>query len=730
MAGLFTELKRRNVFRVAAAYAAIAWLSLELLSIVLPTFGAPDWTLRAVIAILALGFIPAVAFAWAFELTAEGIKRESELDRSTLAESRTRKLDMVVIAVLVAAIGVLAVDRLVLDDRRPARVAGTVTVDRIDSIAVLPFEDFSPGGNHSYLGTGIADTILHSLTQLPGLKVAARTSSFQLAEQKADVAAIGEALGVGAVLEGSVQVVGNQLRIIAQLVRTSDHSHLWSRTFDGTTDDIFATQDVIAAEVVKSLRGDATPAPAPQQRTELGVFELVAEGRHLWQLRNPRDIAEAVRLLERAIAIDPDYAPARAELAAAVWFNALYGALDRVEAQRRAEAEIAKTLELDPNNAQAWSIRGLIFSQSIDRASTIAAYERALELNPSDANTLVWLSQELTMAGLHNESRKHIEEAFRLDRMNMYVRGRYAAALAQTGEPGGNRRALAIIEESVRLEPSNPRVLDDAAGVTLVAGDPVKGAQYALEALRIRPESMNPRGHVMSLFALLDKPEYLRAWGEHVDAAMPDDAPRGTWALMAGDYERFAASMERLRHLHPKLVETASNYGLALALIGRNDDAIDWLTSSLERLRAARYEDNPSIGELVSLGLLSWLHADRGDEQQAEAYRAQMRPLFARLQQNGRPPGIDGLLMETGYYIAQQDFDAAVDALRAHSQTNERLLFSIWRDFPWMAEFVQRADVQELFAQWELEQQMIFERLQQANLSPALFDPSRLDELQ
>src|SRR5690606_2958188 len=131
---------------------------------------------------------------------------------------------------------------------------------------------------HAYLGTGIADTILHSLTQLPGLKVAARTSSFQLAAQRADIAAIGQALGVGAVLEGSVQVVGNQLRIIAQLVRTSDHSHLWSKTFDGTTDDIFATQDTIAAEVVKSLRGDAVPAPAPQQRTELGVFELVAEG--------------------------------------------------------------------------------------------------------------------------------------------------------------------------------------------------------------------------------------------------------------------------------------------------------------------------------------------------------------------------------------------------------------------------------------------------------------------
>src|SRR5690606_12622180 len=149
---------------------------------------------------------------------------------------------------------------------------------------------------------------------------------------------------------------------------------------------------------------------APQSRTEPEVFELVAKGRHLWQLRNTRDLNEAVAALERAVTIDPAYAPARAELASAIWFSALYGTADRQLARERAEAEISRTLELDSRNAQAWAIRGLIRSQSVDRAATIAAYERALTYNPNDANTMVWLSQELTMAGLHNESRTWLEE--------------------------------------------------------------------------------------------------------------------------------------------------------------------------------------------------------------------------------------------------------------------------------------------------------------------------------
>lgn len=725
MAGLFTELKRRNVFRVAAAYAAVAWLSLELLSIVLPEFGAPAWALRALIIVLVVGFIPALIFAWAFEMTPDGIKREKHVDRSEPGlQQSAKKLDQVVIVLVIAAIGVLALDRFVLDPRGVSPSAPTLASDRIDSIAVLPFEDFSAGGNHAYLGTGIADTILHSLTQLPGLKVAARTSSFQLAEQKADIAAIGAALGVGAVLEGSVQVVGNQLRIIAQLVRTSDQAHIWSRTFDGSTEDIFATQDTIAAEVAKSLRGDDTQAPARHHRTSSEVFELVSKGRDLWQQRNPSDIAQAVEALERAVELDPDYALARSELAAATWFSHLYGNLDRAEAQARTEAQIEQALRLDPRNAQAWSIRGLMLSQSNKASATVAAYERALELNPNDANTMVWLSQQLATSGLYNDSRRRIEQAFQLDPRNAYVRGRYAAALAQTGESTSIRRALTIVEESLALDPDNARALTDAADVTLLVGDVVKGAQYIVDAVELRPGAYNLGGHLISLFAMLGDEATARRWGEYLDSLTPDTV-RGSWAILVADFELFAEFANEYIERHPTDAFATNNQAVAAALTGDFERAIDLLERDLETWRGARYQGHPSTAELVDLGMLVWLYETTGDPARAQARREAMQPVYRGLVEQGRPPGINGMLMETGYHLANGDADAAVRALRDGSTTNERYLFPIWAKFPWFAEFAAREDVQQLFREWDAERDALAARMR-AEAPPEIYDPEAL----
>lgn len=723
MAGIFTELKRRNVFRVAAAYGAVAWLSLELLSIVLPEFGAPAWALRALIVVLVIGFIPALIFAWAFEMTPDGIKREKHVDRSEPAlQQSAKKLDQVVIVLVIAAFGVLALDRLVLDERSPPAIES----GRIDSIAVLPFEDFSAGGGHAYLGTGIADTILHSLTQLPGLKVAARTSSFQLAAQKADIATIGAALGVGAVLEGSVQVVGNQLRIIAQLVRTSDQAHIWSRTFDGSTEDIFATQDTIAAEVAKSLRGEDAPVPARQHRTSGEVFELVSKGRDLWQQRNPLDLAEAVRALERAVELDPEYALARSELAAAIWFSTLYSDLDNATARQRAEAEIEHALRLDPRNAQAWSIRGLILSQGNQPSATIAAYERALELNPSDANTMIWLAQQLAAAGLYNDSRRRIEQAFQLDPRNMYVRGRYASALAQTGERADIRRALAIINESLSLEPDNNRALNDAAEVHLLAGDIVKGVGYAIDALKRRPGAFNLMGYLVQAFAMVGDDKTAYAWGHHADMLVPDRAP-GSWAIVVGDFELFERFATTHFERNPDEPYALNNYVFALALNERYEAAIEPTERDLEIWRGQRYQGNPRAEELFDMQMLVWLYEKTGDAARADAIRAEMTPVYQQLISQGRAPGINGMLMETGYHIATGDMDAAVQALRERSTTNDRLLYSVWAKFPWVADFLPRDDVQALFSEWAAEKQVLATRMR-AEAPPEAYDPALIPD--
>ncbi len=725
MASLLTELKRRNVFRVAAAYAAVAWLSLELLSIVLPEFGAPAWALRALIIVLVVGFIPALIFAWAFEVTPDGIKPEKHVDRSEPAlQQSARKLDQVVIVLVIAAIGVLVLDRFVLDPRQDSAKVAAATGDEINSIAVLPFEDFSAGGDHAYLGTGIADTILHSLAQIDGLKVAARTSSFQLAEQKADIAAIGVALGVGAVLEGSVQVVGNQLRIIAQLVRTSDQSHLWSKTFSGTTDDIFATQDTIAAAVAETLKGRGSAAPAPQDSTEPEVYALFLKGRELWQRRNPSDLEEAVSALERAVELDPDYLPARAELIAALWFSHLYGDLDGEVARERVDTGIKTVLEKDPTHAQTWSIRGLRRQSEGQSEEAIAAFERSLELNPNDARVMVWLAQELEMAGAYNDSRQWIERAFERDPMNTYVRGRFASALAQTAERAARRRAMAIVEETLRLDPAAYRAYEDAIAVTSQAGDLVQAVRYGVRAFELRPATPNVYSQFVLLFTLLGDPDTAVRWGEALQARF-GEWPGSDWRLITGDIDGFVEWARRLRAENPEHAMVRGNYAYAM-LMTDQDEAGEIAEQFVEDEGLLRDDHRPTISDMNILSLLAWWHNQRGNDERVAELREHISAMYARIEANGRPAGINGTLMEIGYWIVMGNGDRAYDSLAALDGTNDAYFYTVWEKFPSMQSFTQREDVQALLEKWAGEQATLRGRLRE-NAPEWLYEPSRLE---
>ena len=381
-------------------------------------------------------------------------------------------------------------------------------------------------------------------------------------------------------------------------------------------------------------------------------------------------------------------------------------------------------MRLDPTNAQAWSIRGLILSQSNKTSATVAAYERALELNPNDANTMVWLSQQLATSGLYNDSRRRIEQAFQLDPRNAYVRGRYAAALAQTGEPASIRRALAIVEESIALSPDNARALTDAADVTLLVGDVVKGAQYIVDAVALRPGAYNLGGQLIPLFAIVGDDATARRWGEFLDSLTPDTV-HGSWAMLVTDFELFAEFAETYIERHPTDAYALNNVAVAAALSGDYGQAIELLERDLENWRGARYQGHPSAAELVDLGMLVWLYEETGDPARAQLHREAMRPIYRDLVEQGRPPGINGMLMETGYHLASGDPEAAVRALREGSTTTERSLFPIWSKFPWFAEFAARDDVQRLFQEWETERDALAARLR-AEAPAEIYDPDAL----
>ena len=228
----FEELRRRNVYRIGVAYAIVTWLFLQVIDIVAPIFDLPDSAPKLVLTLLAIGFPFALIFAWAYEITPDGIKREAEVDRSQSITSRTgRRLDLMIIGVLVIAVGMLLADKFFLPDPPVTTEIITDEVARpaetTPSVAVLPFTNMSADENSGYFSDGLADTVLHMLAQVHELRVAARTSSFQFRDQTLDIAKIGEQLNVSTILEGSVQRSGDKIRVTAQLIDVSNGYHLW-----------------------------------------------------------------------------------------------------------------------------------------------------------------------------------------------------------------------------------------------------------------------------------------------------------------------------------------------------------------------------------------------------------------------------------------------------------------------------------------------------------------------
>ena len=315
----FDELKRRNVFRVGIAYAIATWVLLQITEVITPLLGLPDWAPKLIFVILAVGFVPALIFAWAYELTPEGLKKEKDVDRSESITHHTgRKLDFAIIAVLVLAVGLLLADRYT---GKPAPDAEQVTNK---SIAVLPFVNISSDKEQEYFSDGITEEILNALASVKELKVAGRTSSFAFKGQNQDLRRIGELLGVTHILEGSVRKSGTTVRITAQLVQVKDGFHLWSDTYDRELTDIFAIQDEIANEILIQLKARLLDEEGPaivSQRTDPEVYDVYLLAKQLLYRRTRLTIESAVELLDQAIAKDPECTPSAPMGQIVFWFK-------------------------------------------------------------------------------------------------------------------------------------------------------------------------------------------------------------------------------------------------------------------------------------------------------------------------------------------------------------------------------------------------------------------------
>ena len=372
--GVLKELQRRNVFRVAVGYIVSSWLLLQVADLVLENIAAPDWVIQTIMLVLALGFPVVVFFSWAYEVTPEGIKRESEVDRSESVTHVTgQKIDRAITIALILAVGYFAIDKYVLPSQKTSDTSDAaanvenqapftepVAPDTDRSIAVLPFVNMSGDPNNEYFSDGLSETLLHMLAQVPELKVSARTSSFAFKNHDQDIRSIAISLGVAHILEGSVQRAGGRVRITAQLIRAEDGFHVWSENYDRTLEDVFGIQDEIAQLVSTSL---TTSLLGPGEgrsiegvgTTSIAAYDLYLKALSIQAKSTHSALKDAEALLKEALAIDTDFLNAKTQLAVN-FFNQLETGLRPNDATLdEIEALLGQVLAFRPEDVRAKS---------------------------------------------------------------------------------------------------------------------------------------------------------------------------------------------------------------------------------------------------------------------------------------------------------------------------------------------------------------------------------------
>ncbi|MGA9573834.1 MAG: tetratricopeptide repeat protein [Lysobacterales bacterium] len=396
----FDELKRRNVFKVAAAYIIVSWLIMQAGDTLAPALHLPEWVNSVLAFFLILGFPLALFFAWAYEMTPEGLKKEKDVDRSQSITGVTgQKLNNLIIGVMVLALAYFAIDKFALEPGRSAEeIASAVqnaqrqptppieTAEPDNSIAVLPFVNMSSDQEQEYFSDGLSEELLNLLAKIPELRVAARTSSFSFKGKNLEIPEIASRLKVAHVLEGSVRKSGDQIRITAQLVRADNGYHLWSETYDRTLDNIFQIQDEIAVAVVDALKITLLGEAPKARETDPKAYQLYLEGQYISRQISAPTLPRAIELLKSAVEIDPNYAPAWAELAYAYMYNSAIGDMSIEEGAALADKAIQRALETDPDYAWTYFVRGVknVYNNFEFKAGA-GDYQRALQLDPGNA---------------------------------------------------------------------------------------------------------------------------------------------------------------------------------------------------------------------------------------------------------------------------------------------------------------------------------------------------------
>ena len=485
-----SELKRRNVIRMAGLYLVGAWLITQVAATLFPVFDASSWAMKAVVTLLAIGFIPAMVFAWVFELTPEGLKRDADVtpDQS-IAPQTARKMERLIIVLFALALTFFAFDKFILAPKREAALVETTsktvaakTVAGIDaeknkinprSIAVLPFSNMSGDVANEYFSDGISEEILNVLASTPELQVAARTSSFSFKGKSLEVPEIAKALKVRMVLEGSVRKQGDKVRITAQLIDASNGFHLWSQTYDRDLKDIFAIQDEIAKAIGEQLKvkmtGISKPGEPASGTKNLEAYDLYLRGMALWHTRREKALWSSIEMFEKAVAIDPAFAEAYAGQALAYAVIGDYSnRLPYAESMARARDFAERALALNPELPEPYAALANVAMTDFRRDTAGVLLNRAITLRPSFATAHQWRGNMLRSNGDLAGGLAALARASELNPRSLIVAQNHAFVLRALGrDADAKARCLQVLA----FDPNYGGCLEDVLMAELAMGD-------------------------------------------------------------------------------------------------------------------------------------------------------------------------------------------------------------------------------------------------------------------
>ena len=477
----FGELKRRNVYKVAVAYAVVGWLLIQVATQVFPFLEIPNWMIRLVILLTAFGFPVALIIAWAFELTPEGIKRTEAADA---AQQHSRGGVWIAVVLIAAALslGLFFLGRYTAATAPPRLSESATPSNPQKSIAVLPLVNTSGDPSNEYFSDGLSEELIAVLAKIPELRVIGHSSSFFFKGKSGDSAAIGQKLGVANLIEGSVRKQGDRVRIVAELISAADGRSLWSETYDRELKDVFAVQAEIAKSVAEQMKvkllGERQQSDAAPSNQNLAAHNAVLQADFYFQQLTAESVQRAIHSLQEAVRLDPNYALAYAKLSLA-WrqYAASFAANDNVQAYAEAKAAAEKAIELAPDQVEPHKAAGwLAINPDLDFAKAEKEFRRGLEISPGDAGVKSSLSYSLMAQGRFAEAEGPLRDALSLDPLsiaNWFNLGRLGVA---TNRP---EEAEEAFQKALQIQPGVARAHAFLAALDAARNNPSSASEQA-----------------------------------------------------------------------------------------------------------------------------------------------------------------------------------------------------------------------------------------------------------